>query len=824
MRIVIDMQGAQTQSRFRGIGRYTMGLAKAIARNRGEHEVILALNGMLPESIDDIRAAFEGLLPHENIRVWYAPGPLAWSEPNSERNREIAEIIHARFIESLEPDEVLFSSLFDIGEELICAPSKFLKKRILNGIIYDFIPLGDKEKYLATQEAQKWYFSRLNEIKSVDTLLCISEYTSLKTKKLFPQKKITSISSDTDQIFTLQKIGPKIKNRIEKEFILYSGGVDERKNVDALVLAYRLLPKRLRDKHQLVIVCGPHQNLRTRLDKKIRALGLSTQDVRTFGYLSDEDLCELYSRCKLFVFPSIEEGFGLPVLEAMRCGAPVIGSNTTSIPEVIGMKEALFDPSSIHSISKKIEQALIDDLFLQNLRKHSQIQQSKFSWDESSKKTISLLESKTSNDRQKFSQTTKEILTTVCSDIVQRGCVECNKFAISQDLARTFEDQKTPQQIFIDISELARVDSGTGIQRVTRSVLGYLLQNPPENYVVRPVYATPKELGYRYAHEFLKQTFDFDDGQAEDNLIEYSHRDFFLGLDLQSAIVPQQKNVLQKMHRHGVRIYFVVYDLIPVLLPNYVRAGNEFVHHRWLSTIKEFDGAMCISQTVATDLRQWMKENAPKRKRPFDIQWFHLGSDIENSVPSKGMPADAEKTLAALRCRPTFLMVSTVEARKGYAQALAAFELLWKENLDVNLVIVGREGWNVSKLIRCLKRHPQKSKHLFWLKGISDEYLDAVYDASTAVLMASEAEGFGLAVVEGARHGKPLILRDLPVFREIAGDNAFYFKGLDATDLATAICQWLDLDAECKVPSPGKIHILSWEKSVQMLIERLPLN
>ncbi len=76
MRIVIDMQGAQTESRFRGIGRYTMSFTQAIVRNRGKHEVFLALSGMFPHTIEPIRAAFHGLLPQENIRVWHAPGPV----------------------------------------------------------------------------------------------------------------------------------------------------------------------------------------------------------------------------------------------------------------------------------------------------------------------------------------------------------------------------------------------------------------------------------------------------------------------------------------------------------------------------------------------------------------------------------------------------------------------------------------------------------------------------------------------------------------------------------------------------------------------------
>ncbi len=89
--------------------------------------------------------------------------------------------------------------------------------------------------------------------------------------------------------------------------------------------------------------------------------------------------------------------------------------------------------------------------------------------------------------------------------------------------------------------------------------------------------------------------------------------------------------------------------------------------------------------------------------------------------------------------------------------------------------------------------------------------------------MASEAEGFGLAVVEGARHKKPLILRDLPVFREIAGDSAFYFDGLRPDDLADAVTRWLALDAEGKAPSSDGVERLTWAESARQLIQRLPL-
>lgn len=87
------------------------------------------------------------------------------------------------------------------------------------------------------------------------------------------------------------------------------------------------------------------------------------------------------SWAKLFVFASLHEGFGLPILEAMTCGAATIGSNVTSIPEVIGYADALFDPYSVESIKEKLHQALSDEIFLNKLKQHAMVQASKFSWD-----------------------------------------------------------------------------------------------------------------------------------------------------------------------------------------------------------------------------------------------------------------------------------------------------------------------------------------------------------------------------------------------------------------------------------------------------------
>jgi len=173
--------------------------------------------------------------------------------------------------------------------------------------------------------------------------------------------------------------------------------------------------------------------------------------------------------------------------------------------------------------------------------------------------------------------------------------------------------------------------------------------------------------------------------------------------------------------------------------------------------------------------------------------------------------------MAEIAARPSFLSVSTIEPRKGYAQLLTAFEQLWRGGADANLVIVGKQGWNVEELVQTLRDHPEGGRRLFWLKGISDEDLERVYKSSACLIFASEAEGFGLPIVEAARHGLPLLLRDIPVFREIAGPYATYFKGTAAADLASAVADWLDLRAKGEAPQSSGIRIQTWAESAGQL-------
>jgi hypothetical protein len=123
----------------------------------------------------------------------------------------------------------------------------------------------------------------------------------------------------------------------------------------------------------------------------------------------------------------------------------------------------------------------------------------------------------------------------------------------------------------------------------------------------------------------------------------------------------------------------------------------------------------------------------------------------------------------------------------------------------------------VEALVARLRQHPEAGRRLFWLQGISDAYLERIYAASTCLIAASLGEGFGLPLIEAARHKLPIIARDLPVFREVAGEHAFYFSGEWPEELAEAIRQWLSLHAQGNEPKSDGLPWLTWQQSAKTL-------
>jgi glycosyltransferase involved in cell wall biosynthesis len=854
MRIVLDLQGCQSVSRLRGIGRYSLALAKAILRNAGSHEVWIVLNDLFPDTVEPIRASLAGLLPDERVVVFSVPRFARFQGANDWRSRA-AVLIREHAIAELEPDLVHISSLFEGYVDDSISSVKTLDKDTLVAVtLYDLIPFLSPDIYLSDTGFRKHYYDKIEALKRADVLLAISKYCGDEAVQELgiSHEHIVNISSAVSESFVCRTLTEAERSAlygrygITRSFVMTTGIVEPRKNLERLIVAYAKLPLELRRQYQLLLVCQAKELSRSKLFNLALENGLKRDDLLLSGYVDDDDLIALYQSCKLFVFPSLHEGFGLPALEAMACGAAVIGSATTSIPEVIGRDDALFDPLDTKQMTEMMQRGLSDTAYWESLRANAALQVPRFSWDVTGRRAWQAFEeafARRQSDHEVPSVKDHAALQpTVAGTVAETRGIELRPAdmryrslvdaltaldlpVFEADLIASAEaiaaNQRSgrARQLFIDVSVLCEHDAKSGIQRVTRAIVCQMLESPPSGWDVRPVRLDRGVMVYRYANQFMRGlNLGMPHVSDEDEWVDSFSGDVFLGLDLVADCVPPAEGWFAAQRRRGVKIYFVVYDLLPVLQPDWFPGFIAAVFPPWLTTLSTVaDGVICISRAVADDLRVWLDTSAYKRLRELKIGYFHLGADIEGSQPSTGVPDDSDVTLDALRARPTLLMVGTVEPRKGHVQAFAAFEQLWAANVDVNLVIVGKAGWGVDRLIKRLSEHAEQNERFFWLQGISDEYLEKIYAVSSGLLAASLGEGFGLPLIEAAQKGLPIIARDIPVFREVAGDHAFYFKGDTPVILANAIQTWLDLYAANEAPSSSGLAWMTWEQSAEQL-------
>jgi glycosyltransferase involved in cell wall biosynthesis len=834
MRIAIDMQAAQDECRHRGIGSCALSMAKAICRASKEHTIFLVLNALFEDTVAEIREIFLGLVPQHRICLWYPP--LIDEYLAEEERNTLKEAIREGFFASLKPDAVLIPALFLPCWNLRTTTSirKFDKITPVFVIHYDLIPVLYPEKEHQDSYFQKTLQNKLNDLRKASKIFTISRYTEteLLNHITLNSGQIETLRVGQDSIFRKISVSEAEKQNflaelgIKKDYVLYVGGEDERKNLPRLIKAFSALDKDLKNRYQLVLAGEMSEKAILSLYKTAKACGLSKTDLVMTGYVSTDDLVMLYNCCTLFVFPSVQEGFGLPPLEAMACGAPVIVSNASSVPEAVNLPSAYFDPLSVSSMLDKLTDALTNSNFREELAETGLRQTAPFSWDINAKRFLELAaleaveaELPAFSDNSEIIKKLAGVVADVAGDNLSPELTEAAAISFAQNFPKK-------KQLLIDITELvAEGEIGGGIKRIERNILVNLLNTPVQYYEIIPVCFCHDS--FYNASGWLKS---FLTGSAiEDRyppLIAYAG-DILLIMEIFAGI-DRYFSALQELRLKGVTVKTVVYDLLPLRVHWFY--DKQFLENfkGWFLNILEYDGIICISQTAADDLKSWIEANAPHKKDAFSFDVFPMGSDEDNANFSDTMPRDAETVLNKISSKPSFLLVSTVEPRKGHLQAIKAFELLWERGEDINLVFVGKHGWLADKIVKLIKKHELFGEKLFWLtdpfnkdSGASEKYLNEAYKASTCLIFPSAGEGFGLPIVEAARHGLPLILRDIPIFREVAGDNVYYFSGFEAEDLASAITEWLKLYGEGRHPKSDGIKTYTWKESAEALLKIL---
>jgi glycosyltransferase involved in cell wall biosynthesis len=408
--LLIDMSGAQSQSRFRGIGRYTNSLVENILKLNAQYQIYLLVNASLDSKFDIIDTYGDNKCGPCQILFYSAPKYKKTVDKQDDVAQELAKIMREWYIASLGVDVVFVTSFFEgFVDNLGISVKKYysIAAKIVV-VIYDLIPCLHAGVYLTDPFYRSFYLEKLKELSQSDYLVAISNSSKQEAVNAlkFNADNVAVVDCAAQENFRNQEAsGKKKKTPIQSsaEFFLYvPGGFDFRKNFKKLFEAYSLLDVSIKEKYHLVIAGKLNNFDKVNLFALAEKYNMRQRLILT-DYVTDDELVALYRQCTLFIYPSIHEGFGLPVLEAMSCGAAVIGSNTTSIPEVIGLSDALFDPDSAKSIANLMTKALQDTAFYKKLKENASLQKEKFCWNKSAVQALRFFDEITSQSNREIS-------------------------------------------------------------------------------------------------------------------------------------------------------------------------------------------------------------------------------------------------------------------------------------------------------------------------------------------------------------------------------------------------------------------------------------
>jgi glycosyltransferase involved in cell wall biosynthesis len=390
MRVVTDMQACQSEvSAGRGVGRYACSLAGSMAREPGDDDLRLCFNTAYSETLHETLDGFAGAPGRVRLSGYAAPAMPA-SRGGSDGARAASQALVRHHWMSLGPDVIHVAHVFEGFDGLAVIPEQMPEAPglVRSATLYDLIPLRFADRYLTEPSRRAWYERQCELLRNCDCLLAISEATRRDAIDLLgvDPARVFAVHGGVEPHFRPQRPPPDVVASLERRLgirrrvVLYTGGDDYRKNLEGAVTGYATLPARLRADTQLVIACSISPSTRTALMAAARRNGLADDALVLTGFVAEADLAALYATCAAFVFPSLYEGLGLPVLEAMASGAPVIGADNSGVTEVIGRSDALFDPRSAEAMAERLAAVLDDAGFARALREHGIEQAGQYTW------------------------------------------------------------------------------------------------------------------------------------------------------------------------------------------------------------------------------------------------------------------------------------------------------------------------------------------------------------------------------------------------------------------------------------------------------------
>lgn len=379
MKIGIDC--SQVSAESTGVGLYEYNLVSALSRVDRENDYLLypAFYGLF------LRGGRKEMLPNTgNFRVAFFGVPSVLVKPLW------SPVIPAAIKERMLGDvDVVHSTTY-------AAPRLRDRKKRLVATIYDLTALTHPECH-RRQNVRICVKGIRDAVRYADAIIAISEHTKkdLVEHAGCPPELVTVTPLAADPMYRPvdEPAGhDRVRTRygLPRRYILFIGSLEPRKNVRTLIEAYARLPERLRQEFSLV-VAGARGWKNSDVQDTVGRLGV--EDHVTFaGYIDRADISTVYSMAEVFVYPSLYEGFGLPILESMACGTPVITSNTSSMPEVAGEAAELVTPTDTDELASALTRVLDDEALRLDMRARGLERSGEFTWERCARETVGVYE------------------------------------------------------------------------------------------------------------------------------------------------------------------------------------------------------------------------------------------------------------------------------------------------------------------------------------------------------------------------------------------------------------------------------------------------
>ena len=280
-------------------------------------------------------------------------------------------------------------------------------------------------------------------------------------------------------------------------------------------------------------------------------------------------------------------------------------------------------------------------------------------------------------------------------------------------------------------------------------------------------------------------------------------------------------DTVQTYRREGTFVATVVYDLIPLTHPEYVGKRRSEKFKRYLDqVVQHSDLIVAISKTVRDEVAAAIESRPDRNACCKDIRSFTLGAELTLPQESQGsIRNEVIETFSGPN--PPYLMVASFDPRKNHSQALDAFDLLWKQDPELQLCFAGRTGAMCQELMDRIARHPMLGRRFFVYHDLSDAELHYAYQRCSGVLLPSIVEGFGLPIVESLWYGKKTFASDTPIHREVGGEHCEYFPLHDPQTLASLILSWQSQGKPSVAGPLVRYTPATWKQSATELVELL---